>query len=85
MALRNGVPAKGGGGNITKYTTLTTGLTAHSEADGWVAGVTLENAAKLLLPHLRTWCEPTGEEMAAIRERMDENLAAIRERKSPDS
>jgi hypothetical protein len=148
LALWNGVPDRGGGGNITKHTILTafyaergsrecvgfdlfdaakmlmpflkqeasegpvcngelsasylkgtdtlvlissecsiafdqavaTGLTAHSEADGWAVGFTLDNAAELLLPHLETWRPRTAEEMAEIQKQVAEREAALRER-----
>ena len=56
------------------------GLTAHCTERGWAVGFTLEHAAELLLPHLETWRPWTDEEMAVIKERMDEHDAAMQQR-----
>ena len=54
------------------------GLTAHYDKQGSPVGFTLERAAELLTPRLRTWRPLTDAETAAIRERMDEQDAAMR-------
>ncbi len=47
------------------------GIMAHYNEHGRVVAFTFANAAKILLPLLETWQEPTAEELAAIQKRIE--------------
>ena len=58
------------GNTEVKSEEMAQGIMAHYDENGEVATVTFENAAKILLPYLETWQEPTAEELADIQKRM---------------
>lgn len=60
--------------------TVADGLTAHCAEPGRAGGFTLERAAEILMPYLKSWRPWTAEEWAAIRARMDQQDAAMRAR-----
>ena len=62
------------GNNVVKSEEMAQGIMSHYDENGEVATVTFENAAKILLPHLETWQQPTEEELAAIQKRIEAGL-----------
>ena len=60
--------------------TVADGFTAHCTEPGRAVGFTLDRAAELLMPYLKSWRPWTAEEWAAIRQRMDSQDTAIRAR-----
>ena len=73
LAIGNGSPP-------ASSEAMAEGLTAHYDQQGSPVGFTLERAAELLTPRLRTWRPLTDAETTAIRERMDQQDAAMRAR-----
>ena len=70
----------GNGAPPASSAAMAEGLTAHYDQKGSPAGFTLERAAELLMPRLRTWRPSTAAETAAIRQRMDQQDTATRAR-----
>ena len=58
------------GNTVVKSEDMAQGIKSHYDENGEVAKVTFESAAKILLPYLETWQEPSAEELAAIEKRI---------------
>ena len=58
------------GNNVVKSEEMAQGIMSHYDENGEVAKVTFEGAAKILLPYLETWQEPSAEKLAAIEKRI---------------